>query len=137
MHFAFKEWLNPDICAILIHPQISPNPINTQMSTRRFCYVKGGKMKVESKPEFKSRNQRSPDEHDSMIMLPFLIRSRAKVLPGMATQLDNRTPPDDRRDTIPARRPPSDDGLQLLDENEFTGRDLKLDSDPFIGKDLR
>jgi len=43
MHFAFKEWFNPDICAVLLHPQISSNPINTQMSTRRFCYVKGAR----------------------------------------------------------------------------------------------
>ncbi len=125
MHFAFQKWLNPEVCAILIHPQISPNPINTQMSTRRWCYVKGGKQKVESKAEFKARNQRSPDEHDAMIMLPFLIRSRANVLPGMATQVDNRAPPDEDSETIKGSDIPREEGLRL-GESKDVGRGLEF-----------
>jgi len=126
MHFAFKEWLNPDICALLIHPQISSNPINTQMSTRRFRYVKGGKMSVESKSEYKARNQRSPDEHDCAIQLVQLIRTRAQVLPGMAKQIDNRKIPDDDRSIVSARDEPSDQGLQLQEENKLTGQGLEF-----------
>jgi hypothetical protein len=47
-------------------------------------------MKVESKDEYKSRNQKSPDDADACIMIPQLIRLRGDVLPGMVEQYDAR-----------------------------------------------
>jgi len=59
--FAAKEWMNPEVCAFLINPIISPNPLNTELSTRRAHPVKG-KMCVEAKEIYKSRNAgKSPD----------------------------------------------------------------------------
>jgi hypothetical protein len=125
MWFAFKEWLNPDVCAILIHPMIQQNPINAQLTTRRFSFCKGNKQKVESKESYKARNQRSPDEVDSMIMLPHLIRSRANVMPGLSKQSDTRKPIDESRETVYAKVPKPDDSLQLFDDDSFEGKDLR------------
>ena len=125
MWFAFKEWLNPDVCAVLIHPMIPQNPINVQLTTRRFSFCKGNKQKVESKESYKARNQRSPDEVDSMIMLPHLLRVRANVLPGLSKQTDSRKPVDDDRETVFAKQPAKEDALQLFDDDSYEGRDLK------------
>jgi len=122
--FAAKVWMNPEICALLIHPQIPQNPLTTQLTTRRFRYVKGGKQSVEAKMEFKARNQSSPDEADSLIMLVFLVRSRAHVLPGMARTVDNRKPRmGDDVDTTKGDDNPSPDALQL-NESSDEGKDL-------------
>jgi len=125
MWFAFKEWLNPDVCAVLIHPMLQQNPINVQLTTRRFSFCKGNKQKVESKESYKARNQRSPDEVDSMIMLPHLLRSRANVLPGLSKQSDTRKPVDTDREVVYAKNPKPDDALQLFDDDSFEGKDLQ------------
>jgi hypothetical protein len=89
--FAAKEWMNPEVCALLINPIISSNPLTTQLTTRRFRYVKGGKVRIEAKEEWKARNSgKSPDEAESLLMAQQLMRQRAGVLPGMATMQDNR-----------------------------------------------
>lgn len=83
MWWAFRRWLDPTCCAILINPIIPPQPINTQLTSRRYRNGKQGKIVVESKEEYKARNQHSPDEADSMIMLVHLVRKKADVLPGL------------------------------------------------------
>lgn len=95
MWFAFREWLNPTVGAVVINPVVPTSPINVQLSSRRFRYAKNATMKVESKDEYKSRNQRSCDEADSVIQCVQLIRSRGQILPGMVEQTDLRDPNED------------------------------------------
>ena len=90
MWFAFREWLNPTVGAIVINPVVPTSPINVQLSSRRFRYAKNATMKVESKDEYKARNQRSCDEADSVIQCVQLVRTRGHVLPGMVEQTDSR-----------------------------------------------
>lgn len=86
MWWAFRRWLDPACNAVLINPIIPPQPINTQLTARRYRNGKAGKITVESKDEYKARNQHSPDEADSMIMLIHLVRRRSDVLPGLVEQ---------------------------------------------------
>jgi len=90
MWFAFREWLNPTVGAIIINPMVPTSPLNVQLSSRRFRYAKNGTMKVESKDEYRQRNQRSCDEADSVIQIVQLIRARGHILPGMMEQSDSR-----------------------------------------------
>lgn len=86
MWWVFRRWLDPMVSAILINPIIPPQPINTQLTSRRYRNGKAGKITVESKDEYKARNQHSPDEADAMIMLTHLVRKRSDVLPGLVSQ---------------------------------------------------
>lgn len=95
MWFAFREWLNPTVGGIVINPMVPTSPLNVQLSSRRFRYSKNGTMKVESKDEYKSRNQRSCDEADSVIQCVQLVRTRGNVLVGMVEQVDKRQVGDD------------------------------------------
>lgn len=87
MWWAFRRWLDPVVNAILINPIIPTQPINTQLTSRRFSAGGKGKgIKVESKEVYKARNQVSPDETDSMIMLVHLVRKNSSVIPGTVEQ---------------------------------------------------
>ncbi len=86
MWWAFRRWLDPICNAILINPIIPPQPINTQFTTRRFSSGKGKGIKVESKEVYKARNNVSPDEADSIIMLVHLVRQKGTIIPGLMEQ---------------------------------------------------
>lgn len=92
MWWTFRRWLDPRACAILINPIIPSQPINTQLTSRRYQGGKAGKIKVEPKEVYKARNQSSPDEADSMIMLAHLVRKNSPVLPGL---METQTAPKD------------------------------------------
>ncbi len=84
--WAFRRWLDPRCCAIIINPIIPTQPIHNQLTTRRYRHGKKG-IKVEAKEEYKARNSgRSPDEADSLVMLVGLVRKNADVLPGLVEQ---------------------------------------------------
>lgn len=86
MWWAFRRWLDPRCCAILIHPMIPSSPINSQLTSRRYKTAKKG-IKVESKDEYKARNAGvSPDEADSLVMLVHLVRRNSDVLPGLVEE---------------------------------------------------
>lgn len=85
MWWAFRKWLDPVCCAILINPIIPPQPIYTQLTSRRYKHgVKG--IKVEPKEEYKTRNTHSPDEADSFVMLVHVVRKNSDVIPGLVEQ---------------------------------------------------
>ena len=90
MWWAFRRWLDPNCCAVLINPIIPTQPINTQLTSRRFSGSGAGKgkgIRVESKDVYKARNGgRSPDEVDAMIMLLHLVRQKSDVIPGIMEQ---------------------------------------------------
>lgn len=85
MWWAFRRWLDPRCCAILINPIIPPQPIHTQLTSRRYRNGKNG-IKVEPKEEYKARNQKSPDESDALVMLVHLVRRNSDVIPGLVEQ---------------------------------------------------
>lgn len=92
MWWAFRRWLDPSCRAVLINPIIQPQPLHTQLTSRR--YRTGAKgIKVEAKEEYKSRNQNSPDEADAVIMLLHLIRQTSDVIPGLVEHQNNRPEP--------------------------------------------
>lgn len=82
MWWAFRRWLDERCRAVLINPIIPPQPIHTQLTSRRYKTGKRG-VKLESKEEYKARNQASPDESDALVMLVHLVRMKGKVLPGL------------------------------------------------------
>jgi hypothetical protein len=81
MWFTTKRWFESGV--IIISQQIPISPLNSQLTTRRYGSVRGGLLRTESKLEYKSRGNPSPDEVDSFIMLSFLVRMRCEVLPGI------------------------------------------------------
>lgn len=91
MWFAFREWLNPTVGALVINPIVPSSPLNQELSQRRFRYSKNGTYKVESKEEYKARNQKSPDTSDSVIMTVQLVRQKSPILPGVVQQYDGST----------------------------------------------
>lgn len=82
MWWAFRRWLDPRMCAVLINPIIPANPLNTQLTSRRYKNTARG-IKIESKEEYKARNQKSPDEADSIIQLVHLVRKNSDIIPGL------------------------------------------------------
>jgi hypothetical protein len=82
MWWAFRRWLDPACCAILINPIIPTSPIHTQLTSRRYNTGKRG-IKVEPKEEYKARNQTSPDEADALVMLVHTVRKNSDTLPGL------------------------------------------------------
>jgi hypothetical protein len=90
MWFAFKHWLDPNVCAVLLNPTIQSQDLYTQMTTRRYHSMRNGRLHIESKDEYKARNGgKSPDEMDVIVMLLHLVRMRGGVIPGMVEQKNN------------------------------------------------
>lgn len=82
MWWAFRRWLDPRMTAVLINPIIPTQPLHTQLTSRRYKHGSRG-IKVESKEEYKVRNQKSPDESDSIIQLVHLVRKNSDIIPGL------------------------------------------------------
>jgi hypothetical protein len=69
---------------MLINPIIPNSPLFTQLTTRRYYNVKGGRVQVEAKEVYRARNQgQSPDEADTTQLFVEWCRQRGKVLPGI------------------------------------------------------
>jgi hypothetical protein len=85
MWWAFRRWMDPTCSGIFLNPIIPTNPIHTQLTSRRYKNGKNG-IKVESKEEYKGRNQSSPDEADALVMLVHAVRRNSDVLPGIVEQ---------------------------------------------------
>jgi hypothetical protein len=87
MWFALKHWMDPNVCAVLFNPTIQSAELYTQMTTRRYKHTRNGRLHIESKDEFKSRNAgKSPDEVDVVVMMLHLCRVRGGVTPGIIEQ---------------------------------------------------
>lgn len=78
--FALRSWL--DFKVMLVHPQVDVSKLTPQVTQRRFKVV-AGKRKVESKKEFKSRGNDSPDEADSWTLLLHAVRKGKMIVPSM------------------------------------------------------
>ena len=119
MWWTFRRWMDPTCCAILINPIIPTSPIYQQLTARRFSTVKAGKIKVESKDAYKARNGgKSPDEVDSLIMLPQLVRHISDILPGLVEQESRSQAPDG----APIKY---EQATKIVSIEEFDGIELK------------
>lgn len=119
MWFTTRRWFESG--CIMISPMINHSPINQQLSTRRFSRVRLGLMHVEPKKEYKARGNASPDEADSFVMAPFLVRHRHEILPGM--QVESERPQNDDQDDHNRHREVNEDKNLEMD-TEPTGRHL-------------
>jgi hypothetical protein len=82
--FAFKRWLDPVVCAVLINPIIPTSPLFSQITTRRYRNIKGGKLQVEPKHEYRLRNNGvSPDDADIIMLMVEWCRRRGGYTPGI------------------------------------------------------
>jgi len=87
--FAAKRWMDPTVCALLVNPIVPTSPLFTHITTRRYRNVKGGRVRVEPKEEYKARNQGvSPDEADILCLLVEWCRQRGGVTPGIVEKRD-------------------------------------------------
>jgi hypothetical protein len=120
MWFTVRRWFESG--CIIISPMIDHSPLNQQLSTRRFSRVRLGLMHVESKKEYKSRGHSSPDEADSFVMAPMVIRQRHEILPGMQAESE-RPPADDENEKRWGQRDYNEDKNLDMD-TEPTGRHL-------------
>lgn len=114
--YAFKKWLDPVVCAMLIQPTVSMSPLFTELTTRRSYNVKGSKVQVEAKEIYRARNHGvSPDRADTVLLLVEWCRQRGKVLPGiMEKKKDERG--DDGRERV---------SLKNADEPETLGTEAQ------------
>lgn len=99
MWWAFRRWIDPSCRAILINPIIPTNPIQTQLTTRRYKAGTSKGIKVEKKEEYMARNANtSPDESDALVMLVHVVRQNSQILPGLVeSQGDGNSPNDPNR----------------------------------------
>lgn len=82
--FAMKRWLEPTVCALLISPIVPSSPLFMQLTTRRYRNIKGAKVQIEPKHEWRHRNSgQSPDEADILNLLVEWCRERGGVTPGI------------------------------------------------------
>lgn len=91
--FAFRAWV--EFRVLLLHPQMDLTKVTPQV-TQRLYKVVGGKRKVESKKDYKSRGSNdSPDEADSYTLLVQAVRQGMQVVPSMKGTGSSGVGPDD------------------------------------------
>jgi len=78
--FALQNWM--EFTVLLINPAMDLSKITPQL-TRRLYRVLAGKRKVESKKDYKSRGNESPDEADSLTLFVHAARVGEQVIPSM------------------------------------------------------
>jgi hypothetical protein len=78
--FALRAWA--EFKVLLFHPQMDLNKVTPQL-TQRLYRMQGGKRKVESKKDFKSRGNDSPDEADSVTLFVHAARVGGDITPSM------------------------------------------------------
>lgn len=78
--FATRSWLEFGI--LLINPAMDLSKLSPQLTERLFRSV-GGKRKVESKKDYKSRGNDSPDEADSLTLFTHAARIGGQIVPSM------------------------------------------------------
>jgi hypothetical protein len=81
MWFTTRRWLEAGV--IVISPLLGTNPLFQQLTQRRYNKVRGTLLQVETKKEYRARGNPSPDQADSFIQAPFLIRHVHPILPGV------------------------------------------------------
>ena len=78
--FALRAFM--EFGVLLLNPAMQLEKLNPQLTRRLFSSV-GGKRKVESKRDYKSRGAESPDEADSLTLFVHAVRLGAMLVPSM------------------------------------------------------
>lgn len=89
---ALAKW--SEFGVVMIHPQVSLEKLSQELTQRRYRNI-GGRVKVESKADFFSRGQPSPDHADSLTLLIHAVRKGFSVIPSMTGVADLGIPDDD------------------------------------------
>lgn len=88
--FGLRKFMEFQYC--FAAPGLDTTELTPQLTNRLFRTT-GSKSKVESKPEYKSRNQnKSPDDADAVTLLVLAVRRASGMVPGMSAE--NSTEPD-------------------------------------------
>jgi len=87
--FAFAKWLEFGLLGIA--PGVRRDPLESELTGRRYVFGKGRKLKVEKKDDFKKRmGGKSPDFADSATIILQGVRQRESI---MGTMLDDDSKP--------------------------------------------
>lgn len=81
--WTLRKWMDPTVGAFIINPGVQQNPLTTELSQRRFWHLHKGKVRVESKEEYRARQKSSPNSADVCVMAPYLVRIRFAEFPGV------------------------------------------------------
>lgn len=92
MWWTLRRWMDPTVGAIIINPGVQQNPLTTELTYRRYWNLSRGRIRVESKEEYKARQKLSPDSADVCVMAPMLVRVRLGEYPGITDQLNRNSP---------------------------------------------
>lgn len=87
--FALRKYI--EYGYVKIHPNVPTDPLFHEMTGRRFN-LGGSKTKVESKKEYKSRGNRSPDRADAFTIMLHAIRLASPAGPPSATNVGAAEP---------------------------------------------
>lgn len=90
--FAAAAWMEFQV--LMLNPALDLSLLTVQMSNRRFRTV-AGRRKVESKKDYKSRGNESPDEADSLTLFVHAARMGFKIVPSMTNPGTFLNPGDD------------------------------------------
>lgn len=119
--FATKRWLDPVVGALYINPTVATAPLFSQLTTRRYYNIKGGRVQVEAKEIYRARNHGvSPDEADGLNLLTEWCRRSGKVLPGIMEKAKDET-----EQFRPVSIANADDPESINQESEWTPNRLE------------
>jgi hypothetical protein len=122
--FAFRAW--GEFGYLIIHPQMPMEKLSQQLTQRHYSHV-GGKRKVESKKDYKSRGYDTPDEADSLTLLIHAVRRGSGLIPSMAGENVEITSDDAdewNQFTGGSRIDPTNRTDTLAEGEELSGADL-------------
>lgn len=91
MWWTLRRWMDPTVGAIIINPGVQQNPLTTELTYRRYWNLSRGRIRVESKEEYKARQKLSPDFADALVQGPMLVRLRIGEFPGLSDQLNRNS----------------------------------------------
>lgn len=110
--FALAKWLEFGLCAIA--PGLRRDPLDAELTGRRYVFGKGKKLRVEKKDDYKKRmGGKSPDFADSLTILLHCVRHRESIV---GTMLE-----DDDKPVQPSRRTPQHDATAEVEWMEEAG----------------
>lgn len=81
--FALKKWAEFEF--FKIHPSVQREQLDKELGGRR--YASGKLNRVETKPEYKSRGNQSPNKADAITLLVHLVRVAKSIVPSAVSDL--------------------------------------------------
>jgi hypothetical protein len=107
--FALKKWAEFDF--FKIHPSVQRETLDKELGGRR--YATGKFNRVETKPEYKSRGNTSPNKADAVTLLVHCIRVARGIVPAATADLVGVVSGRDDYSTVPVFHDPTLDMDEL------------------------